>query len=692
MKSRSIILFLVCALSLAGLHTCRTPAMALEPPGEGSDTVSTASDARPKDAGEVHTVEGITISATKTERNVNEVPTNIAVVTQEDISKVQPTDVMDLLRQVPGLTLRSMGSYKASFYIGARGRQPNTRGMLLMMDGVEMNDPSNYLSVLNIPLNNIERIEVVKTPSSVLYGPPAVGGVIQIFTRQPTKPVEVGISGTYGSYTRLEPYFTAAGKLENGLTYGLNYWYLKTNGFRINSFTNQNVVTPRIGFTNDRIDFQLIANIRDANYGFPSGLPLTMYKANPTYSFQLHQQGDTLSVNSGAYLKVKVTDTGLLTVKSGFLSNNWRTEDFGLYFRGTQYWQYIAEGNYQQTVDIFGIQNIFLIGTQYRLLNNHICMYTDKWHGLFLLGKAEASETMLGFFLQDEIKLWEKFWLNVGVRYDYIWTDYKNVLNPLNFFNNSNNKWSPKIGFTYAFDPAFNIFGNYSEGIRTVFLAAAALSLTAQVGPEREQSFELGCRGRLFDRLDYNMALFLNNTKDKIVQVSRYVYSNAGRAQAYGLELGLNLALPYNFYAGFDYTYTNSYYLSFQNPAGIYDDKRVPLVPRNIFGATLGWRTDKYGSFNTAIQYAGRYFPDREYANINLIGDYLIVNMKYTYNLKNIWPQVKNLELSVAVNNLFDKVYAEYATTGGGTYVNNATVAYPADGRSVFASLAWRFH
>ncbi|WYD80081.1 MAG: TonB-dependent receptor plug domain-containing protein [Candidatus Electrothrix gigas] len=59
--------------------------------------------------------------------------------------------------------------------------------MLIMMDGVEMNDPSNYISVSNVPLEAVERIEIVKTPASVLYGPAAVGGVINIITKSRAK-------------------------------------------------------------------------------------------------------------------------------------------------------------------------------------------------------------------------------------------------------------------------------------------------------------------------------------------------------------------------------------------------------------------------------------------------------------------------------------------------------------------------
>ena len=83
----------------------------------------------------IHALDEVVVTATKTERQLKDVSTNMAVLTEKDIERYQPTDTMDLLRHVPGLVLNGMGSSKASFYAGSRGMQPSTRGMLIMMDG-----------------------------------------------------------------------------------------------------------------------------------------------------------------------------------------------------------------------------------------------------------------------------------------------------------------------------------------------------------------------------------------------------------------------------------------------------------------------------------------------------------------------------------------------------------------------------
>ncbi len=102
----------------------------------------------------------IVVTATKTDRKIHEVPTNIAVITEDDIERIQPNDVMEPLRHVPGLVLNSLGGVETTFYASSRGASPSSRGMPLMIDGVEVNEPTNYITTLNIPLDSIERIEV----------------------------------------------------------------------------------------------------------------------------------------------------------------------------------------------------------------------------------------------------------------------------------------------------------------------------------------------------------------------------------------------------------------------------------------------------------------------------------------------------------------------------------------------------
>lgn len=202
--------------------------------------LSQVSWAEEKDEG-VFKLEEIVVTATKTERKLKDISTDITVITEEDIEKYEPRKLADLLRQVPGLNLMQGPS---GYFVGSRGNAPGAKGIVFMMDGIEMNTPTNWLNMDQIPVNNIERIEIVKTPSSAMYGPIGVGGIINVITKKPEKKFESKVSATYGSYDRKESTVNFGGLLDNGFTYGLNYWYLDRDGYRHRDWFQQHIITP----------------------------------------------------------------------------------------------------------------------------------------------------------------------------------------------------------------------------------------------------------------------------------------------------------------------------------------------------------------------------------------------------------------------------------------------------------------
>ncbi|CAK8714978.1 MAG: TonB-dependent siderophore receptor [Candidatus Electronema aureum] len=643
---------------------------------------------------QAHTMNEIVVTATKTEREVKEIPTNVAVLTEKDIEQIQPTDTMDLLRHVPGLVLNGMGSSKASHYAGVRGMQPSSRGMLLLMDGIEMNDPSNYLSVSTIPLDAIERIEVIKTPASVLYGPAAVGGVINIITKKPSKPLEARVAAGYGSFERKEVSANIAGLRESGLTYGLNYQMLDSDGYRDNSWRTQHAFTPRLGYLGEQVDFDLVANVVDAEYAFPGGLPLSTWEQDPTKSLQPDREGDSVKSTVGATMNWSLNESNILKLKTSYRDNDWETEDYGMFFKGDNYKVWTGEAAYQHLAVINGMRNSLLLGTEYRDLNNEPSMYMDDQHGSMLLSQAKIQEQITGFFVQDELSPTDKLLLNLGVRYDQIDTDFTNKLMSLASFDSSHDKWSPRFGLTYTVAPELAFFGNYSQGIRSVNLARSAFQLKSNIVPETEESIEVGLRGVLGGVMEYTVAGFQVNTEDKIIQKERYLYENAGEAESKGIEASLTRSLPCGFYASADYTYINAEFTEFStssttpDAAISYNGKRVPLVPENIFGLTVGRKDPLYGHLSASLRYVDEKFIDN--ANTLSLGDYTVVDVKYTVGLQALFPTAQGWDFTLAVNNLFDETYAEYGEANGGSYVPEP-VAFPADGVSVFGGISYSF-
>ncbi len=227
-----------------------------------------------------------------------------------------------------------------------------------------------------------------------------------------------------------------------------------------------------------------------------------------------------------------------------------------------------------------------------------------------------------------------------------------------------------------------DIFGNYTTGIISLISSQVFMSLHDDLKPEKEKSYEIGLRGNLSDNIKYGVAAFYIRSRDKLINTDgRFKIENAGASESKGVEANIDFTLPHGLYASFDYTYQNAKFLDFDTDRASYDNNRVPLVPRHQLGAAIGWSTKRFGRFDGSVNYV----DSKEINNENTIeiDHYTVVDIQYAYNYKAV-------EIALSIKNLFDYTYAEYGEENGGFYIPEPVV-YPADGRSIYASLEYRF-
>jgi outer membrane cobalamin receptor len=133
----------------------------------------------------------VVVSAGRVEQRLADVPTHATVLTREDIERSAAQTVDDLLREIPGFSLfrrsSSVVANPTTQGVSLRGIGPSgVSRTLVLLDGVPVNDPfGGWVYWSKVPLESIERIEVVRGGGSALYGNYALGGVINIVTRKP---------------------------------------------------------------------------------------------------------------------------------------------------------------------------------------------------------------------------------------------------------------------------------------------------------------------------------------------------------------------------------------------------------------------------------------------------------------------------------------------------------------------------
>ncbi len=143
--------------------------------------------------------ETVVVTATRQQQRADEVLASVEVIDREQIERAGHSTLIDVLRSVPGLRVSSNGGAGANTSVFVRGAE--SRHTLLLIDGMRVGSATSGQPTMEaIPLEMIERIEILRGPASALYGSEAIGGVIQIFTRKGERGFQPELSAGYGSY------------------------------------------------------------------------------------------------------------------------------------------------------------------------------------------------------------------------------------------------------------------------------------------------------------------------------------------------------------------------------------------------------------------------------------------------------------------------------------------------------------
>lgn len=174
-------------------------------------------------------LETVTVTATRTERSVEESLASVTVIGRDEIERRQAQSVQEVLRGVPGLSIANNGGLGKSTSVFLRGTESGH--VLVLIDGVRAGSATTGITAFqDIPIDQIERIEIVRGPRSSLYGSEAIGGVIQIFTRKGGEGFKPYLSFGAGSHSM----YKATGGVSGGndrAWYSLNGSRLETRGF-----------------------------------------------------------------------------------------------------------------------------------------------------------------------------------------------------------------------------------------------------------------------------------------------------------------------------------------------------------------------------------------------------------------------------------------------------------------------------
>ena len=531
----------------------------------------------------------VVVTAERTPQPASQSISTATVVTAKTIREQGAQTVADVLRLVPGVTLRQSGQVGAAASVKTRGTE--ARQTLVLVDGQRVSSPAfiGGTDLSKFSVNDVARIEVIRGPVSSLYGSDAIGGVINIITKQKAGNAGGAALG-FGSHGRSERSLSLNGGSDR-ITWQFTGSAPAYSGMQANSDYSATNMSARIILPSVK-GWQV--SLRGDNYRDSLGLPGT-----PAFpSLNDHQWWDRTTLNLGANREMGAgqLECHLYQTKQALGEKN---PDWSLDSRitGTSN---VGEVNYHWQTGA----NQWIGGTEYRKED-----YRDMEGGSVAQRRNIINR---GMFLQDRLSIGPKTALVLGMRYD----DHSAAGSAV----------TPRAGITYSLGANAHLRASYGEGFRAPSLVELYYNGMYGTGnpdlrPERSRQFEIGLNlERGDDALD--VALFLNKVRDQIDWVSDPVtwvgtYENISRARQRGIEISWGRRFADSTSLNCSYTYLDARNLT----AGT----RLLGTPHNQIAMTVA---RPMGSWQTAL--TGRWTDNKPDYGGTIVGGRMIFDLTLT--------------------------------------------------------------
>ncbi len=623
-----------------------------------------------------------------------ETPQTVNVVPAQVIRDQQPRNLDDALANVSGITqANTLGSTQDAVML--RGFGDNRNGSI-MQDGMPL--------VQGRAMNSTaERVEVLKGPSSLLYGIQDPGGVVNIVSKKPELIQSTSLTvrgstfgdGKNGSGGNLD---TTGPIGDSGLAYRLIVDHEDEDYWRNYGTHRESLIAPSLAWYGDNTKLLFAYEHREFLSPFDRGTAISPTTNHPLdipatrrldepfnnmegrsdlYRFEAdHDLNDDWKAHFGYSWNretydasqvrvVKVNTNGTLTRSMDGTQGALTTDRF-------------ATASLEGKVNVAGMQHDLTFGLddEYRKIYRADLIrqsprgtfnYNDPVYGNEVAGSKvsapDSNQTDLlrsdSLFMQDAIHLTDQWILVGGARYQ-MYDQYAGKGVPFTANTDGNGqKWVPRVGLVYRYTDELSFYGSYTESFKpnsTIAPLANKTILDGSLEPEQSKSWELGTKLDIPGRITASAALFNIEKRNVLVQVGdglTSVYSVAGKVRSRGLELDASGQLTDKWSVIGSYAYTDAEVT--EDPE--YKGNRLQNVAKNTgslsavydFGSILGGDQLRVGA---GARYVGERSGDA--ANSFDLPGYTVADAFATYDTKIEGQKVK---FQLNVKNLFDRTY-----------------------------------
>jgi outer membrane receptor for ferrienterochelin and colicins len=545
----------------------------------------------------------VVVSAGKHAQRLSDLPVSAAVLESRDILRYNHSNLRDALKYVPGVNL-------IEDQLSIRGSSGYSRGagarVLMAIDGIPLyTGDTGEIIWEAIPVNEVETVEIIKGASSSLYGSTAIGGVINIITKEITQPFTYVklYGGGYdkpaheiwdwsGGYRLFNGQSISHSNIFGNFSFSAAFTRLEDEGYKRNNFNKRYIGYLKSGLKlNESSSLSLIFNSLNQHSGN------FIYWKDSRHALEPPDEDLGQDVWSDRYML-------------GIISHNRFSDDFELFIRGSYYntnWRdETASANSSDAGQYRGeIQSNYNISDKFLLINGVEFNYSSVSSTIF--GDPEAYGA--GIYSQGEVSFNFPLSLTAGVRYDY------NKVNELE----ATYAFSPKAGLNYKLSDNLVLRAMLGTGFRApslaekftrTFVSGIGIKPNPDVEPESNVTFETGVLLQT-KYLNIDAAVFRNEYYDMIEPAvdpsdGNIMLVNLVRARIEGFELNLSPLVFDDVRLNFNYT--------FMSPKDLTRGKTLKYRPKHLFYTSAGYI---YSGFEAGVNF--RYLSRMEEVDIELV-------------------------------------------------------------------------
>ncbi len=649
----------------------------------------------------------IVVTATRDAQEARKVPANVTVITAEEIEKSGATTVVEVLDKLESIQFRSYSGNVSQAIIDVRGfGGENPYGKtLILLDGRRLNRTDMAsINWLQMSVNSIERIEVVRGPGSVLYGDAAIGGVINIITKKGKGKPAISASvmaGSYGMHNERLGITGATGKWTYAVMGENNY----IDGYRNRSKYS----APGGGFdlgyaAHDLLNISLGVSYSQVDYQLPGPLTKEQMKQDrrqyqPGLGWWASPSNDDdgsdkfANVNLG--LKSFWGSFGQLEVNFLYGRKDLQINMPAWFtFADTKADTYAISPKYVLDRVVFGFRNKLIVGVDYYSEPYQKEFFTTR-ERTFRSAVADLKKESVGSYIRDEFNILKSLIFSVGYRYERTKIEGKlnDIFVPGNNFNSDKTYTSQsyEAGLIWLWGQKSRSFVKYATAYRVPFLDEVAGfnggggGFLTTLEQEKGASVELGTEYYPRENLKLGLTLYRIDMKDEIEYVGFFptgYNQNVGKTRHDGAEASLSYLWPQYFMVYGNFTYHKATYENGPNK-----NKEIPMVPNYLVNAGMEIYLPYNITLKPEIHHVSKaYLSGDSDNNAEKLGSYTLFDIYMQYK-----PTFGRLNMTVfaSVENITDKEYSsfglDYEQWGGPNFY------YPMPGRTFKAGVKFEF-